>query len=171
MPPGAPGSGGGPAAPADPRRKNMIALIAGIGALVLILCVGGGVFLVNKLGDDKPNKPTTNGSPTATAAPTGPTETVDCKNLTGHPVGDVRNHLAGKDGFKVKEVEVDSSERAGTVVKIEPCDSQPKGSEVTLSVSNGRGTGNGGPGGTSGGPNNCSGGFPFGTRCPPSTRR
>jgi hypothetical protein len=35
-------------------------------------------------------------------------------------------------------------------------------------VSTGRGGGNGGP---SGGPDNNCGGFPFATRCPPSTRR
>ena len=35
----------------------MIALIAGIGALVLILCIGGGVFLVNNLGNKDDKKP------------------------------------------------------------------------------------------------------------------
>jgi len=173
VPPGGPGApGGAPAAPANPKRTQMIALIAGIGALVLILCIGGGVFLVNKLGNNDDNKPpTTNGSAT-TAPPPGQTETVDCKGLKGAKIADVRNHLQNKDGFKVKEVEVASNEPAGTVVDVTPCDAQPKGSEITVSVSNGRGGGNGGNGGPSGGPNaTCGGGFPFGTRCPPSTRR
>ena len=134
--------------------------------------LGGGVFLVNKLGNNDDNKPpTTNGSAT-TAPPPGQTETVDCKGLKGAKIADVRNHLQNKDGFKVKEVEVASNEPAGTVVDVTPCDAQPKGSEITVSVSNGRGGGNGGNGGPSGGPNaTCGGGFPFGTRCPPSTRR
>jgi hypothetical protein len=165
---GVPGPGG-TSAPPNQKRTRMIALIAGVGALMLILCIGGGVFLVNNLGDDKNGKgPTTDGSAT-TAPPAGETETVDCEDLKGKPFNDVRNHLQNKDGFTVKEVPVDSGERAGTVVDVQPCGAQPKGSEVTVSVSNGRGGGNGGP---SGGPNgNCGGGFPFGTRCPPSTRR
>jgi serine/threonine protein kinase len=154
---GAPGGGG----PLNRRNPKLLALIAGIGALALILCVGGGVFFVNTLGDDKPDdKPTAAAS--VSAAPTGPMESIDCKNLTGQPIAAVRNHLANKDGFKVKEVEVDDNARAGTVVKIDPCGDQPKGSEVTVSVSNGRG-GGAGNGGQSGGPNpTCQGNFPFG---------
>jgi serine/threonine-protein kinase len=166
MAPGAPqqnvpaGGGGVGGGMLNRRNPKLLALIAGIGALVLIFCVGGGVVLVNKLGDDKPE-----GGPTVAAstsvAPTGPTETVDCEGLTGKPVAGVRNHLESVDGFKVKEVEVASNERAGTVVKVEPCGLQPKGSEVTVSVSNGRG--GAGNGGQSGGPNpTCTGNFPFG---------
>jgi hypothetical protein len=146
----------------------MIALIAGIGALVLILCVGGGVFLVNNLGDDDPKTPATNGT-ASTAPPPGETETVDCDDLKGQPITGVRNHLEKTDGFKVKVVDVDSAERAGTVVDVQPCGAQPKGSEITVSVSTGRGQGNGG--GPSGGQNSTCGAFPFGTRCPPTTRR
>jgi serine/threonine-protein kinase len=155
----APASGSGGGGAFNRRNPKLLALIAGIGALVLILCVGGGVVLVNKLGDDKPDdKPTA--ATSTSAAPTGPTETVDCEGLTGKPIAGVRNHLENTDGFKVKEVEVASNERAGTVVKVEPCGVQPKGSEVTLSVSNGRG--GAGNGGQSGGPNpTCTGNFPF----------
>jgi eukaryotic-like serine/threonine-protein kinase len=129
------------------------------------------VFLVNNLGNEDDKKtPSTNGSAT-TAPPPGQTETVDCEGLKGQTIANVRNHLQTKDGFTVKEVEVDDGARAGTVVDVQPCGAQPKGSEVTVSVSNGRG-GGGGNGGPSGGPNaTCGGGFPFGTRCPPSTRR
>jgi len=35
----------------------------------------------------------------------------------------------------VKEVEAASNERAGTVIDVQPCGAQPKGSEVTVTVS------------------------------------
>jgi eukaryotic-like serine/threonine-protein kinase len=161
--------GGGPSAPAaNQRRTGMIALIAGIGALLLILCVGGGVYLVNNLGDDK--DPVAGNGTATSAPPAGETETVDCDGLKGQKIANVRNHLEKTDGFTVKETPVDDSAPAGTVVDVSPCDEQPKGSEIEVKVSNGRGT-RGGDGGASGGPTNtCGGGFPFGTQCPPSRR-
>jgi hypothetical protein len=155
-------AGGGPGGGASNQRNpRLIALIAGIGALVLVLCVGGGVVLANFLSDD--DKPT--GNPTATsttsAAPTGPTELVDCEGMRGKPFTGVRNHLENVDGFRVKETPVDDSSRAGTVVDVSPCGQQPKGSEIEVKVSNGKGTAGGGPsGGTN--PTCNGGGFPFG---------
>jgi hypothetical protein len=155
----APAGGGSPGGGVLNRRKpGLIALIAGIAALALILCVGGGVFLVNSFGDDDPKEPTGNQTASASTAPTGETEVVDCEGLRGKTIANVRNHLVNTDGFRVKETEVDNGARAGTVVEVSPCGPQPKGSEVEVKVSNGRGTG-----GQTGGPNpSCSGNFPFG---------
>jgi hypothetical protein len=171
VPPGGqPSPGGAPGAPAAPgrnRRTGMIALAAGIGALVLILCIGGGIFLVNRLGDDDKKPTAGNGTPTSAPAP-GETEFVDCDDLKGKPIASVRNHLEKTDGFTVKETEVDDAARPGTVVDVSPCGDQPKGSEVEVKVSTGRR----GNGGASGGPNaTCTNGFPFGNQCPPASRR
>jgi serine/threonine-protein kinase len=166
----APAGGGAPASPRDPRRTGLMALAAGIGALLLILCVGGGVFLVNNLGNDSPgNDPTT----PATAPPPASQLAIDCDKMKGDPLAPVQEHLE-KDGFKVKVTQVDDSRRAGTVVDV-PC-SAPVGTEVEVKVSNGRGGGGGGAsGGPAGDPNqSCTPGFLggiAGSRCPTGTSR
>jgi beta-lactam-binding protein with PASTA domain len=81
--------------------------------------------------------------------------------MRGKPFPGVRNHLENVDGFKVKETEVADSARAGTVVDVSPCGPQPKGSEIEVKVSNGRGTGGGGQSGGAS-PTCNGGGFPFG---------
>jgi hypothetical protein len=161
--------GGGPSAPRDAKRIGLIALIAGAGALLLILCVGGGVLLVNNLGNNnQPQKPTT---PASSAAPVA-LETVDCEHLRNQPLADVRNHVEGKDGFKVEVTEVDQGGRANTVIDVSPCGEQPKGSTVRLTVTTGKGRGGGGDPGESGdsGPRQpCT--PTFLRSCPPSAPR
>ena len=144
-PGGAPGRAGQPSADRHDRADR------GLGALVLILCVGGGVFLVNNLGDDKKTPATGTAAPRpARRRPARPRRSTATASKD-KPIANVRNHLEKTDGFTVKETEVDDGARAGTVVEVSPCGAQPKGSEVTVTVSNGRGPGNGG--GASGGPN------------------
>jgi serine/threonine-protein kinase len=164
------GGGGASTSQRDPRKTGLIALAAGIGALLLILCIGGGVFLVNNLGNDSPgNDPTT---PATTPAPAEQLA-IDCDKMKGDPLEPVKTHLE-KDGFKVKVTEVDDNSRKGTVVDV-PC-SAPVGSEVEVKISSGRGGGGGGTAGPSGDPaQTCTPGFLggiAGSRCPtPGTSR
>jgi eukaryotic-like serine/threonine-protein kinase len=161
--PGQPHPGAGtPPAPRDRNRTRLFALLAGAGALILILCIGGGVVLVNNLSDDKkkdPVTPATSNSPVAR-------ETVDCDGMKNQPLPGVRRHLEETDGFKVEVVEVDAGGRRDTVVDVSPCGEQPKGSTVKVTVT----TGKRGPSA-----NNDQNGEPcvpnFLRTCPPSASR
>ncbi|WP_406568068.1 PASTA domain-containing protein [Dactylosporangium fulvum] len=67
---------------------------------------------------------------------------VNCK-VVGQPKSFVENDLRRK-GFEVETVVDEEAETRipGTVTKIEPCNEQPQGSKITLTVSKG----SGGPG-------------------------
>ena len=136
---------------------------------MLILCVGGGVFLVNNLRRRRPQESADHErQPTSTQAP-GETETVDCDGLKGRTIAAVRNHLEKTDGFTVKVVDVASNQPAGTVVDIQPCGEAPKGSEVDGLGEHRSGRRGNGAARAVGRTPRC-GGFPFGQPLPVDQR-
>ncbi|GAA2626852.1 hypothetical protein GCM10010399_68060 [Dactylosporangium fulvum] len=144
-PPPGPGSSGR----SGGNRNNLV--LVGIAAIVLLVLVGiGGIYLATQ-SDEKPNNQVGNGgpttvatsaSPTPSAKPTGKLVMVNCK-VVGQPKSFVENDLRRK-GFEVETVVDEEAETRipGTVTKIEPCNEQPQGSKITLTVSKG----SGGPG-------------------------
>jgi hypothetical protein len=135
-----------------------------LGGLLFILCIGGGVFLVNNLGNGGGKAdPTT--TPTATA-PAANVEPIDCEKMKGDPLAPVEAHLK-KDGYRVKVTEVDDPSRRGTVLDV-PCSAE-HGSEVEVKISNGRGRGNDDP--TASCTPGFTGGLAPGRNCPPSAPR
>jgi hypothetical protein len=139
-----------PAGGTHGRRTGLVVVAAVLGVLVLLLCIGGGVYALSKRG----NQPTGNGatspaggpntsgpSPATSAAPSGEAIAIPCDRLKGQPFGAVEGSLS-RNGYKVKRVDQPGG-RSGEVVDIQPC-SAPRGSEITVTVSTGRASG--GPG-------------------------
>jgi hypothetical protein len=129
----------GPAGATNRRRPNVI-LIGGLVAAVLaLLCIGGGAFLVNHFGkDDDPGAKTPASTPTAVAQATGPVKEIDCKNMKDKSARSVEDALK-KQGFTVKVTKVNEPGEADSVFEV-PC-SAPEGSEVEMKVRSGSGPG------------------------------
>jgi serine/threonine protein kinase len=127
--------------PRDPKRTGLIAAAAALGVLLLLICVVGGVYYVQKSDKQPGGNPTT--APTTNATTTSPAAelvTIDCKGMKGKSATSVETALR-KQGFTVKTRSVDKGGKNGDVADV-PC-SAPKGSEVTVDVTTGRGSSGG----------------------------
>jgi eukaryotic-like serine/threonine-protein kinase len=120
--------GGGPGSGRPKRNQNLVVTAVVLGVLVVLLCGGVGIYLLNK--HDKPDTP---GS-TATSNPPTTAANVDvpCNKLTGQQLDKVRAYLEGE------HLTVTTNQVQGAipnkVTKISPCGSVPVGSTITLNV-------------------------------------
>jgi hypothetical protein len=112
-------------------------IIAGavLGALLLVLCIGGGVFLVNQLSKDKddPKDPVAQNSTAPTTG--GSPKAIDCNGMKGKTSWTVKEALE-KDGFTVKIVVTQSAGERDSVLNVTPCQAT-SGSEISVEVPRG----------------------------------
>jgi hypothetical protein len=142
----APGGYPAPATSGGGRRTGLIVTAVLLGVLVLLMCVGGGIwYAMRNAADNSPG-----GNPQAPPS-TGPATTgnadlvaIDCQTLTGKPAQVVVRRLRDQ-GFTVRTAPVNAGGHAGDAVEV-PCQA-PKGSEVTVKVTTGR-VGGGAPSAT-----------------------
>jgi serine/threonine-protein kinase len=140
-------------ASAPPGRRNGMLILAGVLAvLVVLLCVGGGLYFLRNASKNTPSGGSTNANspgptapPPSTAAPlgTGKVLNIPCDSLKGQQFFVVENSLR-TNGYKVKRVNQPGG-RSGQVVDIDHCGGTPQGTEVTVTVSTGQSSQ--GPGG------------------------
>jgi serine/threonine protein kinase len=159
-----PAPGGAPGQP-DPGRRNQVILYAVLAVvLVLVVCGGGTWFLLSHKGPTASPRqsPGTTAAPPPPPAPTsaaGDGVPIPCDKLKGQDFNDVDRQLRIRNGFRVKRVDQPGGQR-NQVVDVEPCQA-PRGSEITVTVSTGRG-----PDDSSGPPPSCLGGGILGTCLP-----
>jgi serine/threonine-protein kinase len=175
------GYAGGPGGPVPAptgsggRRTGLILVAALLGVLALLVCGGGGVYLLTRTNDSpkpsaQPNPPAAGGTSSPTPKSTGTTGSpsphgalvrIPCAELRTKTFTQVDRELK-ENGFLVKKVERPGG-REGDVLDVQPCEAQ-RGSEITVTVAAGKG----GPGPTNS-PDCFGGGLIF--TCPPTSTR
>jgi hypothetical protein len=131
-----------PARPGGGNRNQVILYATLVVVLVLAVCGGGTWFLLTRDGGKAAPQPTT--ATTVAPQPPGPAPTttaaqgvtIPCDELKGQDFATV-DRLLRRNRFDVKRVD----QPGGTpeqVVDVEPCQA-PRGSQITVTVSTGRG--------------------------------
>jgi hypothetical protein len=127
----------------------LIVLAAVLAGILLIMCVGGGIYVANRSsnsGGGGANPDGTNSGGQTTVAPgANNLVAIDCNGLKGRQKDEVERVLKDKN-LDVKTTEVDTGGQRGEVVSISPCQVAPGGT-VTITVRSGKGGGGPGPGG------------------------